>query len=92
MRDFWARRCPSDVRILVLPTRAFNTRKGWRDYGGIAFTETRQIVVPTRSLREPWWETTLEHEMLHLEHPDWDEAQVEHEAHARTHSAPPAGE
>jgi len=91
VRDFWARRCPDDVLIIVFPTSAFRMRKHWRDYDAVAFPETRKIILPTSTLRSRRWETILEHEMLHLEHPDWDEAQVEREAHIRTHGTPAAG-
>ncbi len=41
------------------------------------------IIVPTESLRQWHWQATLEHELLHIQHPLWGETSVERKASRR---------
>lgn len=90
--DFWYARCPSDVILLVQPDEVYDA---WvldsypmKATVGVAYVKRRLIVVPLRTLKEPRWGLYLEHELLHLEHPDWDEDRVRLESYSQPFGSP----
>jgi len=89
--DFWNMRCPNDIVLLVLSDEIFDTWQSGRhkDTVGTAYIKRRLIVVPLRTLKEPRWGLYLEHELLHLEHPNWDEGWVVIESYDRPFAISP---
>lgn len=92
---FWDRRCSAEIEIIVLPTDIFNMfAEGiWPPLArghstGFAYKKYETFVVPTETLRQHYWQRVLEHELLHLEHREWTEAQTEQEAVANVKANP----
>lgn len=79
-RTFYDARCPDDIWLFVLPTKVYRACKYGRDSWGYVPIGQRTIMVCTQALRRPDWGTILEHELLHIEHPDWSEEKVRREA------------
>lgn len=93
---FWEARCAHLQRaigIVVLPTEVYDLLDSeWALRCGLPRTQkdaslgmalnliADTMIVPTESLRQWHWQATLEHELLHIQHPSWGEATVERKA------------
>ena len=86
--ELWCeRRCPSDVRVFVYP-RWLYTLYAWHSgffthTGGLASKRHRKILTYAKTLMWYNWQEPLEHELLHILHPEWREETVERVAHAK---------
>lgn len=93
---FWESRCAHlqrTIGIVVLPTEVYDLLDSeWtlrcgspriqKDASlGMALNLIADVIlVPTETLRQRDWQVTLEHELLHVQHPLWEETTVERKA------------
>ncbi len=59
-----------------------------RSAGRALNRKAKVILIPTETLRQWYWQATLEHELLHILHPQWSEELVEQVAWERREEMP----